>query len=70
MGNWKAIRTGLKRKNADTSIQLYNLKNDIVEKNNVADKHPEVVEKFREIMRSARTESELFPLPEINSRKL
>lgn len=70
MGNWKAIRTGLKRKNADTSIQLYNLKNDMGEKNNVADRHPEVVEQFREIMRSARTESELFPLPEINSRKM
>ncbi|MCK4759733.1 MAG: arylsulfatase, partial [Candidatus Aminicenantes bacterium] len=57
MGEWKAYR-----KNVDSDIELYNLKDDIAEQNDLAGKMPEVVSKMKEIMRNARTESEIFPL--------
>ena len=57
MGDWKAVRLSPKRE-----IELYNLKNDIGEKNNIALKHPEFVAEMREILKEGRTESELFPL--------
>lgn len=63
--NWKAIRTGLKEKNSDTSIQLFDLKEDIKEQNNVAQQFPEIVKKIKNIMLHARTESTVFPFPEI-----
>lgn len=69
-GDWKAIRTGLKKHNSDTSVQLYDLKKDLGEKNNVAEKHPDIVKKVSDIMQTTRTESELFPFPEIYSRDI
>jgi len=70
MSNWKGIRTNLKKKNMDSSIQLYNLEEDIGEKNNVASQHPEIVEKIKKIMIQEHTESELFPFPEILNKKM
>jgi len=57
MGDWKAIRLSPK-----SEIELYNLKNDIVEKNNIASKNPDVVAEMKKIMKAGRTESEFFPL--------
>ncbi len=57
MGDWKAYR-----KDVNSPIELYNLKDDIAEQHNLAEKKPDVVSQMREIMRDARTESELFPL--------
>jgi arylsulfatase A-like enzyme len=57
MGNWKAYRPGFEEK-----IELYNLEDDIGEQNDLADKRPEIIAKIEEILKSARTESELFPL--------
>jgi len=68
MGRWKGIRTGLKNIDTDTTIQLYDLKNDIRESNNIAADNPEVVAKIKEIMQSARTKSGRFPFPELLSR--
>jgi arylsulfatase len=68
MGRWKGIRTDLKNKDTDTSIQLYDLKEDIKESNNIAADNPEVVAKIKEIMQSARTKSGRFPFPELLSR--
>jgi len=70
VGNWKAIRTGLKETAADTRIQLYNLETHPGESNNVADQHPETVSRCRNIMKSARVESQLFPFPEILLREI
>ncbi len=70
VGDWKGIRTGLRKKDSNTSIQLYNLKNDVGETENVAAKYPEVVEQIKEIMKTARTESEAFPFPEIYAREM
>lgn len=54
VGNWKAIKQNIK-KNPDAKIQLYNLKDDIAEKNDLADKYPDIVKKMEEIMLQART---------------
>ncbi len=59
-GGWKATRQNIKKGNLD--IELYNLKDDIGEKDNVAEKHPRVVARMARFMEESRTESELFPL--------
>jgi arylsulfatase A-like enzyme len=56
MGDWKAVRNG-----QDSPLELYDLKNDLGEQNNVAVKHPEVVKKIEDYLKTARTESELWP---------
>ena len=64
MGDWKAIRTDMLRKNNPDplAVQLYNLSEDVGEANDVAAAHPELVARFRKIMKDARTPSELFPI--------
>jgi arylsulfatase len=49
MGDWKGLRKGIFEGNLE--IELYNLKDDIQERNNVASNHPEVVAKIEEIMK-------------------
>ncbi|HEX2489329.1 MAG TPA: arylsulfatase [Blastocatellia bacterium] len=56
MGDWKAVR-----KTPGSPLELYDLKNDLGEQNDVAVKHSEVVKKIEEYLRTARTESELWP---------
>ncbi|MGB2864604.1 MAG: hypothetical protein WBC05_14855, partial [Sedimentisphaerales bacterium] len=62
MGDWKGIRQNV-AKNPDGPIELYNLKNDISEKSNVAVRHPSIVAKIEAYMKTARTPSEHWPLP-------
>jgi len=57
IGDWKAIREGL-----DKPIELYNLTTDLGEENNVADQNPDVVGKIEEYLKTARTESEHWPI--------
>jgi len=57
MGHWKAVRLGWQK-----PIELYNLKEDIGEQNNIADRHPDVVAKIETILAAARTESEYYPV--------
>jgi len=57
LGDWKGIRP------ADTdTIELYDLASDLAETTDVAAAHSDVVARIEEIMRTGRTESELFPL--------
>jgi len=49
IGDWKGIRKNLFKGN--TKIELYNLKEDIQEEHDVADKHPDIVAKIEEIMK-------------------
>jgi arylsulfatase A-like enzyme len=56
MGDWKAVRHGAKGE-----IELYNLKDDMREEQNVADAHPDIVKKADGYFNSARTESKLWP---------
>ncbi len=54
---WKAVRNGPKAK-----IELYNLKNDVGEKNDIAAEQPQMVEKAVELMKSAHADDPNWPL--------
>ncbi len=56
---WKAVRHGTK-----APVELYDLKSDLGEKDNVAAKHPEVVAKIEAYLKTARTDSAEFPVRE------
>jgi arylsulfatase len=60
MGDWKAVRRDINKGN--TKIELYNLKDDVSEKTNVAEKHADVVEKMKKLMGEAHAPSKLYPL--------
>jgi arylsulfatase A-like enzyme len=60
VGNWKAIRQNMSRGNL--RIELYNLSEDVGERNNVADEHPEIVDRLAKLMQREHSASELFPL--------
>jgi arylsulfatase A len=50
MGNWKGV------KSKKGQLELFDLSNDLGEKNNIAKVHPETAEKIQAIMESAHTE--------------
>ena len=64
MGQWKALRIGV-----GGPIQLYNLLTDIGETKNIAADHPDIVAKIEMILKTARTESELWKIPEPSATK-
>ncbi len=57
MGDRKAYRAS-----QEQTIELYDLREDIGEQNDLASSNPEIVSEIERIMKKARTESELFPL--------
>jgi arylsulfatase A-like enzyme len=57
MGDWKAIRF-----NTTGKLELYNLKDDVGEKHDVADQHPDIVAKIVDYLKTARTESQFWSL--------
>jgi arylsulfatase A len=66
-GEWKGIRQNL-MKQPDAPIELYNLKTDIREQNNVAADNPEIVSEIWSIMKKARIKSEEFPFPALDDQ--
>lgn len=68
---WKAIRQNmLKKGNPDPlKIELYDLQNDIGETDDVADEHPDLVQKFAEQMKQARVKSDLFKFKVLDELK-
>ena len=56
-GNWKVIRPA-----PGKALELYNLKRDPTESQNVASLNPEVVTDFENFLRTARTRSVLWPI--------
>lgn len=64
MGDWKAVRLGPK-----LPVELYDMRTDISEKNDVAAANPEVAKKFETYFNTERTPSELWPIQENAPRK-
>lgn len=60
MGDWKAVRRNYD-KTPMGATEIYNLKEDIGETNNVAEQHPDIVKKMEDIMKEAHNPSEVFP---------
>lgn len=58
--NWKGIRLG-----RDQPIQLFDLSNDLAETTDVAARHPDVVQRMTNIMKSAPTPSDRYPVGQI-----
>ncbi|MGM0377649.1 MAG: sulfatase-like hydrolase/transferase, partial [Bacteroidota bacterium] len=58
-GKWKAVRRNLKI-NPDAPIELYDLSEDIGEKNNLAGQYPNVVEELKKIMNTEHSDTEFF----------
>lgn len=57
MGDWKAVRLAPSK-----PIELYNLKSDISEQNNVAERYPDIVRQVKEILDNVRTDADTWPL--------
>jgi len=55
--NWKAVRLGV-----DAPIELFDLRNDLAETHDVASKHLGVIERVKQILAAARTDSPKWPL--------
>lgn len=64
-GDWKLVSYQVLNPEK-TTVQLFNLAEDMSEENDVAEKHPEVVKELSELMKTARTDNLDFPfqLPE------
>ena len=56
-GDWKAVRNGPSKK-----IELYNLKNDAAEKNDVAADHADVVKEAMDLMKEAHVDDPNWPM--------
>ena len=55
--DWKAIRYFNKKNKNGTQVELYNLTIDPGEKNDVADKNPDIIEKAHELFKNSRKRS-------------
>lgn len=56
-GDWKAVRP-----QAGEPLELFNLKNDLGEKKNVAQNHPDIVGQFETYFKTARTDDPRWPM--------
>jgi arylsulfatase A-like enzyme len=62
LGRWKGVRLNV-AKDPDGPIELYDLTTDPGEEEDTADQHADIVQQIAEIMKTARTPSEHWPLP-------
>ena len=60
---YKAVRTQIKKKKAPGKWELYNLKEDPGEKNNLAAKHPKIVTRLEDVYRADRSPNPRAKLP-------
>jgi arylsulfatase A len=65
-GQWKAVRHDLKKKKAG-AWELYNLKTDREEVNDVAAQHPEIIQRLEAAWLQTRTVEPDFPIPLVDS---
>ncbi len=59
-GDWKLVSYNVNNPEK-TTVELYDLSADLGEENNLADENPELVKELQQLMKQARTESEVFP---------
>jgi len=64
MGDFKAVRLAPSR-----PVELYNLKYDIGEENNIASNHPDIAAKATEIIEKSRTGADVWPLKDRTKKK-
>jgi arylsulfatase A-like enzyme len=57
-GRWK----GLREQDPEAPVQLYDLRNDLGEEQNIAEEHPEITAKLDAYLKMARSESEDWPV--------
>ncbi|MBI3693552.1 MAG: arylsulfatase, partial [Acidobacteria bacterium] len=65
IGDWKAVR----RASQKNPIELYHLKTDLGEQDDVAAQYPHIVERAAELFKSARADSPEFPIRETTLAK-
>ena len=58
-GDWKFIYN-IKPAKGQAALELFNLKDDLGERSNLAEKYPEKVKHYQHLIKEARTESSLF----------
>lgn len=72
LGDWKGVVQNLmpqgKRPAAPWKMELYNLKDDIAEKKDLAADHPDIVARIDSIMREQHKPSAEFPFPALDKR--
>jgi len=61
LGHWKGVKLNVSTEEKQT-IELYDLSTDPGEKNNVASKHPEIVQEIETMMKQAYTPNKDWPL--------
>jgi len=61
MGDFKAVRLNV-RKNPEGPLELYNLKDDVGEKHDIAAQYPDVIAKIEAYLKTARTDSPTWPI--------
>jgi arylsulfatase A-like enzyme len=64
MGRWKAVQQPIR-----APIQLYDLDQDLSEQRDVADKHPDVVAKMKQVMEASYLPSARWKFPEPGPKK-
>lgn len=65
MGDWKGVRQNMSKK---IVTELFNLKDDVGETTNLADKQPKIVAKMEAIMKREHTPSSVFPLKGLDAK--
>jgi arylsulfatase A len=71
IGDWKGVRQSLMPRGKAAprmQIELYDLKNDPTESQDVADKHPEIVARIERLMKEQHVNSADFPLPALDKQ--
>lgn len=56
IGDWKGVRNGI-----NSEIEIYNLKKDISEQNNISSEHPDLIIKMTSIFKNNRSDTQWFP---------
>jgi arylsulfatase A-like enzyme len=64
IGDWKAVRLGLSK-----PLELYDLSTDVGEQHNIGSEHPDVAKQFETFLKTAHTDSEIWPIPQNAGKK-